>query len=128
MRIRNRWPRAVAVAVVGSVAASIFYFLAPREPVVALVLVLFLSVLVATIGIHVGGRIAPPVKDDPWFKTYQPFVVGTITATITLFVAFAAWTTAQRQITSQQEMFQTQQRPWVEARPISIAEPLIHNA
>src|SRR5271170_322508 len=97
-----------AVVIVVGIGAAIVYFFGG---VVATAVAVFLTILAAAFGIWIGGSIAPPVQSDPWFKTYQPSVVGIIGPTVALFAALIAWTAVQGQIGTARENFRADQTP-----------------
>jgi hypothetical protein len=121
------WLGGGAVIIVVGIGAAIVYFLGiPNELVLTTAAAVFLIMLAVAFGIGIGGKVAPPVQTDPWFKTYQTSVVGIIGPIAILSAAIFAWTGVQRQIANQQQIFQAQQRPWVYASNISIADPILH--
>ena len=122
---RRYWLGGAAVVIVMAIGAVIVYlFGVPNERLIATAVFIFLITLAVAFGILIGGKIAPPVQTDPWFKSYQPSIVGIIVPTVTLFAAFLAWTAVQRQIANQQEIFQAQQRPWISIVTTTVESPL----
>jgi hypothetical protein len=65
------------------------------------------------LGIWIGGFAAPRFQTEPWFKTYQTLIVGTVAPLVALFAAFVLWSGVQQQVKNQRDIAQTDQRPWV---------------
>jgi hypothetical protein len=123
--MRRLWLSVLAaLALIWVALFTVLSFGIGDEPIAlraAVATVLVLAVLV--LGVWIGGSTAPPLRTEPWLKTYQTLCVSGLAPVVAFCAAFVAWSGVQQQIKTQQETAQADQRPWVAAELIQDATP-----